>query len=105
MRISAVVLVLCVCQSSVFAAPSYNVIEIGTLGGSKSYAWDINDSGQVVGSSLTSSGQSHAFLYENGGMTDLGTLGGIGSIAEAINNSGQVAGRSLNSSGEWRAFL
>lgn len=68
---------------------------LGTLGGSRSQARGVNDAGQVVGYSQTSSGYNHAFLWENGAMQDLGTFpGGIVSMANAINNSGQVAGHS-----------
>ena len=47
--------------------------DLGTLGGSNSYANDINDSGQVVGYSETDSGGQLAFLYENGQMIGLDT--------------------------------
>ena len=52
------------------------MIDLGTLGGTYSYANGINNKGQIVGYSLTASGQDHAFLYSGGKMTDLGTLGG-----------------------------
>jgi probable HAF family extracellular repeat protein len=52
---------------------------------------DINGSGQVVGYSYVSSvGQTHAFLYENGTLKDI-SIGTGGSWAQAINESGQVA--------------
>jgi len=79
--------------------------DLGTLGGNRSYAYDINDSGQVVGYSYTASGESHAFLYEDGEMKDLGTLGGTSSYASDINDSGQVVGGSNDSSGQSHAFL
>jgi probable HAF family extracellular repeat protein len=47
--------------------------DLGTLGGTNSSAYAINESGQVVGESYTSSGERHAFLYQNEKMIDLGT--------------------------------
>jgi probable HAF family extracellular repeat protein len=81
--------------------------DLGNLGGtsSPSVAHGINNSGQVVGVSYTSSGNGRAFLYSGGVMTNLGTLGGATSAANGINNSGQVVGESLTSSGNTNAFL
>ena len=45
--------------------------DLDTLGGSLSYAFNINDDGKIVGRALTGSGEQHAFLYDNGMMTDL----------------------------------
>ena len=54
------------------------VQDLGTLGGSSSWASAINDSGQVIGSSYLAGDQNrHAFLYKDGKMTDLGTLGAL----------------------------
>src|SRR5215208_7585788 len=88
-------------------APSYYKVEdLGTLGGSRSWASAINDKGQVVGSSnLAGDQNNHAFLYKDSKMTDLLTLGGSSSVAKGINESGQVVGWSDNSSGERRGFL
>src|SRR5215207_10844029 len=88
-------------------APTYYKVEdLGTLGGSRSGASAINDSGQVVGySNLAGDQNNHAFLYKDDKMTDLGTLGGTSSEAKGINISGQVVGWSDNSSGERRGFL
>src|SRR5829696_4705368 len=72
---------------------TYEVQDLGTLGGDYSAAAGINDSGKVVGSSLTSSCVEDAFLYDStNGMQDLGTLGGDYSAATRINDSGQVVG-------------
>ena len=80
--------------------------DLGTLGGSSSAAYGINDSGQVVGFSRTASGPHHAFLWTtDGGMQDLGTLGGSNSYAYGINDSGQVVGFSYTASGDYHAFL
>ncbi len=76
--------------------------DLGTLGGTFSYAYAINDAGQVTGQSyLTGNGVSDAFLYSAGRMTDLGRLAGrYGSEGRGINASGEVTGDSNG-----RAFL
>ncbi len=67
--------------------------DLGTLGGFGSNAYDINDSGQVIGTAGTIEGDTHAFLYNGRGLLqDLGTLGGSSSVAYGINNFGQVVG-------------
>lgn len=38
--------------------------ELGTLGGSESFAYDINDLGQIVGWAKTGTGQTHAVLWD-----------------------------------------
>ncbi|HZQ55569.1 MAG TPA: DUF3466 family protein [Bryobacteraceae bacterium] len=69
------------------------VTDLGTFGGSSSYGYAINDTGQVAGYSFTAAGAQRAFLYSRGAMTDLGILEGYsGSIGLGINNAGQVTG-------------
>jgi probable HAF family extracellular repeat protein len=69
------------------------IIDLGTLGGpGGSQATGINDSGQIVGDSITNDGGQSAFLYTNGVMTNLGpTLPNSISSATAINDMGQVS--------------
>ncbi len=77
--------------------------DIGTLGGHTSYAFGINDSGQVVGFSYLADNVSrHAFTWTaSGGMVDLGTLpGGAWTEGHQINASGQISGEALDSNGK-----
>jgi probable HAF family extracellular repeat protein len=78
--------------------------DIGTLGGLNREAFDINESGQIVGYSEINPFNPfdyHAFLWENGEMTDLGTLGTANSQANGINNIGQVVGQIGGSAVLW----
>lgn len=70
--------------------------DIGTLGGTTSWANRINDSGQIAGTSYLANNSFHPFLYDKstGVMSDLGTLGGDFSEAAGINASGEVIGSS-----------
>lgn len=65
----------------------------GHLG--KSYAYGINDLGQVVGN-FGIGNDEHAFLYSYGIMTDLDTMNTTWSTAEDINNYGQIVGKTIN---------
>ena len=79
--------------------------DLGTLGGTNTHPVDLNNAGQVVGSSYTSTFKSHGFIWQNGQMTDLGTLGGNESFAEHVNNNAQVVGTSRTSSNEVHGFI
>jgi probable HAF family extracellular repeat protein len=89
--------------------------DLGTLGtGTDAYAMAINERGQVIGISYTSSTPNPVitgcsaggaaggtmlpsqdpFLWENGQMIDLGTLGGTCGFPSSLNNRGQVVGNS-----------
>jgi probable HAF family extracellular repeat protein len=69
------------------------LIELGTLGGDDSMAWDINNRGQVVGGSTTTLGDQHAFLWDKGKMIDLvGEVEGFHSAATFISDSGKITG-------------
>ncbi|HZQ17247.1 MAG TPA: hypothetical protein VFA90_00895 [Terriglobales bacterium] len=105
----ALCLVLLFAASTCFAQ-MYTVTDLGTLGGSRSEAHAINESGQVVGLSYTTGDTAyHAFRTApntpiNPLTDDLGTLGGASSHANDINASGQVVGQSLIGSNEIHAF-
>jgi len=76
----------------------FNMVDLGTLGGTYGIARSINNSGQVAGSSSIASGPLHACIWNGNTPEDLGTLDGAGqdtwSEASAMNETGQVIGRS-----------
>ncbi|NLO91577.1 MAG: hypothetical protein GX410_06270 [Elusimicrobia bacterium] len=81
--------------------------DIGTLGGSTSWAWSVSGNGSItVGESkITGDTETHAFKYVGTTMTDLGTLGGTWSTARGISSDGTViVGNSKLSTGDTRAF-
>ena len=82
------------------------ITDLGTLGGSFSSPFALNDAGRVVGWSGTATGEYHAFFWADGVMTDIGTLGGAPSQAVAVNAAGQVVGTSRTATaGQQHAFL
>lgn len=75
------------------AYPSYTFTDLGTLGGTISYATAINASGHIAGYAfLADDINHHATLWNDSVINDLGTLGGSLSAAYGINNTGQVVG-------------
>src|SRR5437870_3135242 len=87
------------------ATPSpFVAVDLGTLGGDFSFAYDVNARGQVVGDSFTTGNVAdHAFSWTpTGGMIDLGTLGGS-SFAVAVSACGQVVGHSYTTPQEEHA--
>jgi probable HAF family extracellular repeat protein len=71
----------------------YEVTDLGTLGGTNSFACGINDRAEITGHSTIVAGPEHAFLWRDRTMTDLGTLPNHDSSrGRGINSAGQVAG-------------
>ena len=88
------------------------IIDLGTFGGTFSYANALNNRSQVVGLALNTlphsftldecgagiptTTQARAFIWQgDGGLRELGTLGGSDSCALVINQRGLVAGHSF----------
>jgi probable HAF family extracellular repeat protein len=75
-----------------------SVVDLGTLGGSQSAAYGIDDTGDIVGDSyVAGNGTTHAFLYSNNVMIDLNSLLPITSgwtitAAYGIDNVGDIVG-------------
>lgn len=101
MRLSTVVGISWIVFSNfpLYAAPNYTVTNLGTLGGSSSAAYAINNAGQVAGQADTMSNR-HAFLFD-GTMHDLGVLapGAPLSGAFGISQSGLITGTSFTGAG------
>jgi probable HAF family extracellular repeat protein len=71
----------------------YTIIDLGTLGGSWSYATGFNDECYIVGISATNNGVQHAFVWICNSMYDMGAPEGfVVSGAVNVNNHGQVVG-------------
>ncbi len=70
-------------------------IDLGTFGGPRGAATDINDYEVVVGQAQDEMGFSKAFIwFGQGEIVPLGTLGGDVSVATAINNMDTIVGYS-----------
>lgn len=67
---------------------------IGSLGGGITYANDLNEAGQIAGTSVNENGVENAFVWSaGGGMLDIRAAPGRGrSYGWAINNRGVVTG-------------
>ena len=74
----------------------YEAMDLGTLGGTSARPADLNDHGQIVGTSMTDRWALHGFLWDQGYMRDLGTTGEHASEAVRINESGMIAGTVWN---------
>ena len=93
------------------------ISDLGTLGGSQSFAQAINNRGQITGLATNGTSDPYSFFYlflhnlfkngtqtrgflwdEDEGMQDIGTLGGPDAFPSLINQRGQVAGFSYTSS-------
>ena len=92
------------------SAQQYQLIDLGTLGGSSSFALDINNLGQVTGNAQTVVGQPaprlNTFLWNAPGpMVNVGVLPGSNNFSRgyAINDAGTIVGESDNNTS--RAFI
>ena len=79
---------------------SGTITDLGTLGGTQSAAYAINNLGQVTGWAHAASEATDVFLWSGGKMTDLGTFG-LDPMGEAINNNGVIVGQSGNGAWTW----
>lgn len=75
------------------AGPIYNVVDLGTLGGSSAQAFGLSSNGIAAGAATNAYGYDQAFINNESGITDLtiNTNASQGSAA-AVNASGVAAG-------------
>jgi probable HAF family extracellular repeat protein len=87
--------------------PGEDMQDLGTLNEpSSSFAFGLNNAGQVVGYFYDASHPYRAFLKNPGqAMQDLGALGGVSSWAHGINDAGQVVGWAEDTTSHFKAFL
>jgi len=77
--------------------------DLGTLGGTQSAAWAINDKGVIVGESMiVGDAIFHAFVYDSAASNQMIDIGAVepnaSSYAYAINNYGVIVGEQVLSS-------
>ena len=78
-------------QQNADPPPHYAVTDLGTMGGSASVAFGVNNAGHVGVTVTLLNGNEGAFLWHRGYFMDLGTLGGPNSEIGEINGSNTVA--------------
>jgi probable HAF family extracellular repeat protein len=74
------------------ASQEYEIIDLGTLGGSTSGAYCISENGTIAGFATTAPGVKHPVLWIDGSIVDLGSPPGF-PVGEAVgvNDSGQAS--------------
>jgi probable HAF family extracellular repeat protein len=79
---------------------AFRVTDLGTLGGTASAAWSINDEGLIVGWAQRADGVQRAVLWGPQGIVDLGSLAPDGcSVAFGINAKGVAVGHTCTVAG------
>jgi hypothetical protein len=79
--------------------------DLGTLGGTHSVAWAVDEAGNAYGWAMNAAGVQRAVKWPvGGGIVEMGSLGGI-SQPGGVNHSGHVAGQSLTAGGQQHAVL
>ena len=74
-------------------------------GAAATFAYGINNSGNIVGEFLDLSGNAHAFLDVGGNFTEIALLAPSKPQAGGINDSGQIVGELQDSNGNGHGFL
>jgi probable HAF family extracellular repeat protein len=89
-----------------FIGEDGKMVDLGSLGGTVSWATGLNNRGEVIGAmTLAGDGGWHPFLWSHGVLTDLGTLGADCGNATAINDAGDIVGYSCSTPTLFSAVL
>ena len=87
----------------------YQLTTLGTFGGAQATLRDINNAGQIIGSSTNglsgAAATSTPFVYQNGQLTAIGSLGGNTGSTNGINEFGEVVGASQVASGTNHGYV
>ena len=75
-----------------FLATGGSFTTIDVPGPTNTYAFGVNDTGQILGSFLYATGGPHGFLATGGSFTTIDVPGSLGTNASGINNAGQIVG-------------
>lgn len=85
-------------ELSVDVVRPYTLVSLGTLGGTESRAYGINEQGQVVGEACSTQQCRIPFIWNSGTMTALEGPG----VAHAIDETGTVVGTTQARAGMWQ---
>ncbi len=86
---------------------SYIITDLGTLGGTQSKAFALNNAGRVVGSSTPVGAGLSAkpFAWTSGTLANIGTFGGDGGAANGVNELGNTVGNTSTATNNGHAFI
>jgi RHS repeat-associated protein len=82
----------------------YTMTALPGVGGTQSFAFTVNDAGDVGGFGQDAHGLRQPTIWRSGVPVKLSTLGGAEGSVIDLNISGQAAGQSQDAIGAWRSF-
>jgi probable HAF family extracellular repeat protein len=101
-----VCLSVCLSISAALGSVEYQVGDLGTLGGSASRGYGLNDSGTVAGYAYDGTNRPRGTIWRDSGPTQLDNLpNGLREHAQDVNASGEVIGFAESSQGSNRAVI
>jgi probable HAF family extracellular repeat protein len=92
-------------QTHGFLYTNGDVTSIMAPGSRNTFAYGINNAGQIVGSASGSTSSTYGFLYANNNFMIISVPGSGSTIARGINDNGQIVGTAIDSGGRQNGFL